>query len=175
MFESVFGSEIPVALRFAIAVVVVAVLIFFIVWAIRRVLHGAFPSAKPQYEQRLPNKYAGLRSISYLLRAIGWLAILLGIFGLIVVGFGQMDNVARQFGIILGFGNLGLPVNWIIISVSISGLTWGILVLAFGELIRVLVDIALNTEPLPAIAQDTNYFYERFSTPPQQVPTRDPR
>jgi hypothetical protein len=172
MFESLFGSEMPLAARFGIALLVFIVLMTFLVWAVQKVLNWALPPALGRPRSRA-GRYPALRFISYLLRVFGWLSISLGIIGFIAAlsGIGQPVNQYQN----LGYGNLGNIVTSLIVSVSIFAFMSGLYFLAFGEIMKVLVDIALNTETLPAIAQDTNYFYERFTTPPQQAPIANQR
>ena len=118
--------------------------------------------SKPQCD-RVRAHYVGLRLISGVLRLVGWLSILLSIL-VFAVAAGGADRLG------LHVGNLNDQIRPLFTSIgllmSFSFFTWGLFTLAFGELLKVLVDIAFNTAILPNIAEDTNYFYERLS--PQQ-------
>jgi hypothetical protein len=167
VFQSLFGAEMPLAVRGFIALVAFVILLSFILWAGRYLLAWAFPPAKAK-RNLTGSHYVGLRLISFLLRAVGWLSILssLVIFLAGVFGLGQAIGVNFSN---LGYGQLGPFITSLIISISVSLFMWGLFILALGELLKVLVDIALNTAPLPNIAEDINYFYQRLS-PPQQQP-----
>jgi hypothetical protein len=128
---------LPLAVRFFMAFLIVLVVavavVLFVRWGLRR-LFGT---------NRVLDKYIALRFISYLLRAIGWVTITFGIIGLVVaLSKYSSSGVENPYS---GLGSLLLLYG------SVSGLMWGVSALAFGELIRVLVDIALNTAPLSEI------------------------
>ena len=78
-------------------------------------------------------KYPALRFLSFVIRALGWLLIGLGCLGILLIA-------AAFVGVVYGIYLL------LILPSSIGLLFAGVLTLAFGELIRVFIDIALNTE-----------------------------
>src|SRR5258708_4702799 len=137
----------PLAVRFFIAIVAIVILLSLIIWVARRILARAFPAAKAQPKSG-GSYYAGLRFTSFLLRAVGSLSI---VFSLIILLVGI--NAGQQIGINVGYPG-GPFVTSILISISAFFFMWGLFVLAFGEVLKVLVDIALNTAPLPNIAAD---------------------
>jgi hypothetical protein len=51
------------------------------------------------------------------------------------------------------YPNFAPVLQSFVVTLSISGLMWGVMTFAFGELLRVLIDIALNTGPLSEIAR----------------------
>ena len=80
-------------------------------------------------------KYAGLHTISLVLRGIGWLLIVLAtIFFLVGIASLGQNN-----------GPVDSELGALKIISAISFLGMGVLTLAFGELIQVFVDIADNT------------------------------
>lgn len=163
MFAALVGAEIPLAVRYLIALVAFFVAVTFIVWVAQRVLPRAFPPARGRGKSRV-GRYPALRVVSYFLRLFGWVLISLGLLGFIAV-FSGLGHVINQYAGEIGYGQLGGVMTALIISLSMFIFMSGLSYLAFGEIIKVFVDIALNTEPLLEIAQDTNYFYERLSTP----------
>jgi hypothetical protein len=97
--------------------------------------------------------YPALRLISFLLKVVGWVAIVLGVCCLSVT-FGFVgSNMKALIG-----GGMPSDVSPIFISVVTSiGIFLfivGLWNLAIGEGIKVFIDIALNTEPLRHITQD---------------------
>ena len=135
MFETLFGTEMPLAARTFNAFILILLLILLcamLIGFLRSLKRGMF------------TKYVALRLISYLLRTIGLVMIAFSIIGVVTaLTVLNADNAARNAyaGLFLLFG-------------SISVLMWGVNALAFGELIQVLVDIALNTAPLSEINQN---------------------
>jgi hypothetical protein len=112
----------------------------------------AFPAAKPERGPR----YFALRLVSFLLRLIGWIWLALGTIGILVAVAGP------QLGIQMGTGLVSSPI--IIFAVSFAAMSWGIFVLAAGQLLQVFANIARNTASLPNIAEHTNWFYKRMNT-----------
>jgi hypothetical protein len=85
-------------------------------------------------------KYPALRVISFLIRMLGWLLILLGLLALltwILEQTGHLPLAADDptYEPIFSYG-------------GITALILGLCLLAFGELIKVFIDIALNTSHL---------------------------
>src|SRR5580700_8710026 len=102
-------------------------------------------------------RYFGPRFISILLRVFGWVLIVASVIGF--SGF-LIELVNEHFQPYFAPGLNTMTIS-IISSALVFGLMSGISFLAFGELMKVFVDIARNTENLAYIAQDTNYFYDR--------------
>jgi hypothetical protein len=85
-------------------------------------------------------KYPALRFISFVIRLFGWLFLIVGLFGLGVTAgavIGPMFGVYLPVSVSISLG--------VFFAVSLSVFFVGLWTLAFGELIKVLVDIALNT------------------------------
>jgi hypothetical protein len=80
-------------------------------------------------------KYAAVRTISFVLRALGWIVIVLTTISFLI-GLGSLG----QNG---GPVDSGFALIKILGAISLLGM--GVLMLAFGELIQVFVDIADNT------------------------------
>ena len=81
MFETLFGTEIPIPLRLFIGAFIVAVITIVVLLLARWAFRGPVDAK----QVRGPfEKYVGLRFISYLLRSVGALAVTLGFISLIV-------------------------------------------------------------------------------------------
>jgi hypothetical protein len=84
-------------------------------------------------------KYPALRVISFIIRLVGWLLLIIGIIGIAVVvlivnnGANLDQNLAEA-----------IRIGVLTIS-SVSSFLSGIFIIALGELIKVAVDIARNT------------------------------
>ena len=92
--------------------------------------------------------YGALRTISGILKFVGWATIILGALFFIVTLVATPQNSYSPYG---GTGAV------ILIAIVITIAIWivGILLLASGELIEAVVDIAINTAHLPSIAQSS--------------------
>lgn len=106
-------------------------------------------------------RYAGLRVISSVLRVVGWLTLMVSLIALIgALGtFSATSATPGQSGWLSGIGALGaLGAVGFAFSSAISGIQ----MIAFGEIIRVLVDIAVNTGRLDEVSADTGFFRQRL-------------
>ena len=112
---------------------------------------------------RKGSHYVALRLISGLLRLVGWVSIIIGLV-VFIAALSAAGQIASQFEN-LGYNQIGQMVTSILLVFSFSFFIWGLFTLAFGEILKVLVDIALNTATLPNIADNTNYFYQRLNPP----------
>jgi len=113
-------------------------------------------------------RYSGLRFISILLRIFGWILIAASVIGF--SGF-LIELINEHFQPYVAPGLNTMTIS-IISSVLAFSLMSGLWFLAFGELMKLFLDIARNTEHLSYIAQDTNYFYDRFKAIPSQSDDR---
>lgn len=107
------------------------------------------PPFTPHYAPalRMTGTYPTLRFIVALLRFVGWLFAILGVLGITLIIF--IFTVAfSQHAPLLS----GLTVPFIA-PFAIATLVLGLLCIAFGELIRVFIDIALSTKAILDIAQ----------------------
>lgn len=175
MFEAIFGG-VPLIIRFAIIGGFLILVLVLVIVVAKRLLTNYFPALRqkddPVLRTRIADtpsfgRYPALRSSASMLRFFGGLAFIAGIL-ILAYAF----TMSRDYGF-----------NIVFISILVSAGTFclmsGLWFTAFGELIKVFVDIALNTEPLTNIAEDTHWFYERLSASTQanqpSAPRADPR
>jgi len=130
---------------FVFSLVTAGILFFFVFVAIGiiRVMRGGsenpddIPQATPKQHTRMP--YPVLRLISICFLAFGWICIGISILAIVAL-ISILATALSQGGI--GFGIFSLPTfGSIALGFFVGGLMW----VAFGEMIRVFVDIALNT------------------------------
>jgi len=113
-------------------------------------------------------RYSGLRFASILLRIFGWFLLAASIIGFL----GFLIELINQHFQPVYLPGLDMVTISIISSMLAFGFLSGLWFLAFGEVMKVFVDIARNTEHLSYIAQDTNYFYDRFKVLPTRADDR---
>jgi uncharacterized transporter YbjL len=93
-------------------------------------------------------RYGALRAIPGIFKFIGWATIGLAIF-FFVIGFAvNTNNFSTPFG-------RGADVTVVAFLIMLATVLCGIFIVASGELIDAVVDIATNTAHLPAIAQSS--------------------
>ena len=92
-------------------------------------------------------KYPALRFVSFFIRLIGWLLLIAGAIATLIL-VGAMTGISDQLGIHIP---LYLPM---FAPISLGTLLSGLWFLAFGELVKVFVDIALNTSQLVTLARE---------------------
>lgn len=105
--------------------------------------------------------YTALRIISNILAFIGYVIITLGVLFLIFGVLGNANNASYANPYVSHNG-----VILVIIAISLSVVLSGILIVASGQLIEAVVDIAKNTSYLPAIAKSSDQtvsFFERVN------------
>jgi cell division protein FtsX len=81
-------------------------------------------------------KYPALFAISFIIRAFGYVFMVLGIVGSIVASLATVETVNEFVRVNQTF----MGITGIIISVVV-----GLIFIAFGEIIKVLIDIEQNT------------------------------
>ena len=144
MFEVLFGM--PLAARLLIACLIV-LLAFLLLKTIIIVLHS-------KSERMAKPTYAGLLFVATILRVVGaivatfylWATIFVAITG--TIGNTSVDVIGRL----------------LVTERLIGGLAGGILAFAFGELLRALMDISLNTRSLIEINKSIVQLLEGRST-----------
>ncbi len=94
-------------------------------------------------------QYGALRTISGILKFLGWLTIILAGIFLAVMLFATPHNNYSPNG---GGGAVALIAVVVAVAIAIVG----ILILASGQLIEAIVDIAQNTAHLSSIAQSSD-------------------
>jgi formate-dependent nitrite reductase membrane component NrfD len=153
MLAELLANRPPLVVEAAIA----AGLTGLVLWAVVRIVKYF---SRPGRDEVSPDhgRYRGLRSTSSLLRLAGWLAIIASMLGVAFV----VGDLARQAPTSF---RAPRAEDWIVLSLSGLAFTWGLIALAFAELLHVMVDIALNTRQLPDVAEHTDFFYKRFNQP----------
>jgi hypothetical protein len=109
-----------------------------------------------------PDKYGALRSISGILVFVGWLLLVAGLIGA-VFGLLEMTSVQQTYGP----GSVNLAFGFSKMIAGITALVTGVLVIAMGQVIRLFVDIALQTAPIALIAENSSKtvaFFERVNS-----------
>ena len=109
-----------------------------------------------------PDKYGALRSISGILVFVGWLLLVAGLIGAV---FGLLEMTSAQQ--IYGPGSVNLALGFGKMIAGITALVTGVLVIAMGQVIRLFVDIALQTAPIALIAENSSKtvaFFERVNS-----------
>ena len=102
-------------------------------------------------------QYRALGIISRILKVIGWITIVIAFLFVVVMGLGAGAGPA------IGGGAGALLFTLLIFFALVIV---GIAILASGELIEAVVDIAINSANLPSIALNTGRtveFFERMS------------
>jgi hypothetical protein len=94
------------------------------------------------------SKYPLLRFVTVCLHIIGWMLILLGAVGMLLIFLILTEAHLQQIPLLSA---LSLPVLG---PLTLSVLLLGLLCIACGELIRVFVEIALNTRVLLEIVRE---------------------
>ena len=105
-------------------------------------------------------QYGALRAISGILKFVGWLTIILGGLFLVVTFAATSHNAYTTPYSAAGGASL------VAIAITITIWIFGLLILASGELIEAVADIAINTAHLSSIAQSserTVSFFEHMS------------
>ena len=96
------------------------------------------------------NKYTALRFISALLKFFGWCVFVLGAITF-VIGFVSLAGMSHESDAIsLGFSGAGGIMG---VTIGVSVMIFGLISVAFGEIIRVFMDIEANTR---LVAKDTS-------------------
>ncbi len=109
-----------------------------------------------------PDKYGALRSISGILVFVGWLLLVAGLIGA-VFGLLEMTSAQQTYGP----GSVNLAFGFSKMIAGITALVTGVLVIAMGQVIRLFIDIALQTAPIALIAENSSKtvaFFERVNS-----------
>jgi hypothetical protein len=91
----------------------------------------------------VPHKYGLLRGIAFVLKLLGWIVLIAGLFGSVSLFMIAVVNRAGAAALLpAAVGAAGVGV------VALLGIIWFVQLYAFGSILSLLVDIEENTRAM---------------------------